>query len=45
MHDALIAEEGRTNPDLLHGAPHNTPVRRLDEVRAAKKLILRWEPE
>jgi len=45
--DALlrIAEEARADPDLLHDAPHNTPVRRLDEVRAAKELILRWEPE
>ena len=45
--DALlsIAEEARANPDLLHDAPHNAPVRRLDEVQAAKKLILRWEPE
>lgn len=43
--DALlkIAEEARTAPDLLHEAPHNAPVRRLDEVRAAKELILRWE--
>jgi glycine dehydrogenase subunit 2 len=40
-----IAEEARTDPDLLHEAPHNAPVRRLDEVRAAKELILRWEPE
>jgi glycine dehydrogenase subunit 2 len=45
--DALlrIAEEARTDPDLLHDAPHNAPVRRLDEVRAAKELILRWQPE
>jgi glycine dehydrogenase subunit 2 len=43
--DALlsIADEARTNPDLLHEAPHNAPVRRLDEVQAAKELILRWE--
>nr|HID13229.1 glycine dehydrogenase subunit 2 [Anaerolineae bacterium] len=40
-----IAEEARTDPDLLHEAPHNAPVRRLDEVRAARKLILRWKPE
>ncbi len=40
-----IAEEARTNPDLLHEAPHTAPVRRLDEVRAAKQLILRWERE
>ena len=28
-----IAAEARENPDLLHEAPHDTPVRRLDEVR------------
>jgi glycine dehydrogenase subunit 2 len=38
-----IAEEARTTPDLLHEAPHTAPVRRLDEVRAAKDLILRWK--
>lgn len=45
--DALlrIAEEARTHPDLLHEAPHSAPVRRLDEVWAAKELILRWEPK
>jgi glycine dehydrogenase subunit 2 len=45
--DALlaIAEEARENPDLLHEAPHSAPMRRLDEVRAAKKLVLRWEGE
>jgi glycine dehydrogenase subunit 2 len=45
--DALlrIAEEARSDPDLLHKAPHTAPVRRLDEIRAAKELILRWEPE
>ena len=40
-----IAEEAHTNSDLLHQAPHDAPTRRLDEVRAAKELILRWEPE
>ena len=40
-----IAEEARANPDLLHEAPHKAPVRRLDEVRAAKELVLRWESE
>jgi len=39
-----IAEEARTDPALLHEAPHNAPLRRLDEVRAARELILRWEP-
>jgi glycine dehydrogenase subunit 2 len=44
--DALlrIAEEARADPALLHDAPHSAPVRRLDEVRAAKELILRWTP-
>ncbi|RME46234.1 MAG: glycine dehydrogenase subunit 2 [Caldilineae bacterium] len=35
-----IAEEGRTNPDLLHSAPHTAPVARLDEVTAARKPVL-----
>ena len=40
--DALlkIAEEARTQPELLKSAPHNTPVGRLDEVKAAKELVL-----
>jgi glycine dehydrogenase subunit 2 len=38
-----IAEEASTEPDLLHDAPHNAPVSRLDEVRAARELVLRWE--
>lgn len=43
--DALlsIAEEARTNPDLLHDAPHHTPVSRLDETRAARDPILRYK--
>jgi len=40
-----IAEEAHTNPALLHNAPYDAPVRRLDEVRAARELILRWKPE
>ncbi|HNW94707.1 MAG TPA: aminomethyl-transferring glycine dehydrogenase subunit GcvPB [Anaerolineaceae bacterium] len=36
-----IAAEARENPELLHEAPHNSPVGRCDEVRAAKQLILR----
>jgi len=35
-----IAEEARTEPETLKTAPHNTPVGRLDEVRAAKELVL-----
>ena len=42
--DAFLqaAEEARTDPDLLHEAPVTTPVRRLDEARAARHLRLRW---
>jgi glycine dehydrogenase subunit 2 len=42
--DALIqvAREAATAPELLHEAPVSTPVRRLDEVRAARELKLRW---
>ncbi len=32
-----------SNPDSLHTAPHNTPVRRLDEVAAARNMILRYD--
>jgi glycine dehydrogenase subunit 2 len=35
-----IAEEARSQPELLKEAPHNTPVGRLDEVKAAKDLVL-----
>ena len=37
-----IAQEAKENPELLKSAPHKTPVRRLDEVRAARNLILKW---
>ena len=37
---AQIADEARANPELVRSAPHDTPVRRLDEVRAARKPIL-----
>jgi glycine dehydrogenase subunit 2 len=40
-----IAREAQENPDLVKTAPHSTPVRRLDEARAARKPILRWDPE
>jgi glycine dehydrogenase subunit 2 len=35
-----IAEEAHTQPELLRSAPHVTPVGRLDEVKAAKELVL-----
>jgi glycine dehydrogenase subunit 2 len=33
-----IAKEAVAEPDLLHEAPHSSPVRRLDEVKAAREL-------
>jgi glycine dehydrogenase subunit 2 len=41
-----IAREARENPELLHKAPLTTPVRRCDEVKAARDLVLCcWIPE
>ena len=40
-----IAEEARTDPEVLKTAPHNTPYGRLDEVKAAKELVLCCVPE
>jgi glycine dehydrogenase subunit 2 len=37
-----IREEAATDPDLLHGAPHHTPVGRMDEAKAARDPDLRW---
>jgi len=44
--DAMIAiaEEAKTTPDRLHHAPLTMPVQRLDEVTAARKPDLRWNP-
>ncbi|HVT12048.1 MAG TPA: aminomethyl-transferring glycine dehydrogenase subunit GcvPB [Fimbriimonadaceae bacterium] len=44
--DALISicDEARTNPDLLHDAPHSQVVGRLDETAAVKNLDVRWRP-
>jgi glycine dehydrogenase subunit 2 len=43
--DAMIAiaQEAKDDPELVKNAPYSTPVRRLDEARAARKPILRWE--
>lgn len=35
-----IAEEARSDPELLKTAPHKTPFGRMDEVKAAKELVL-----
>ncbi len=38
-----IKEEIKEDPSLVKDAPHNLPIGRLDEVKAAKELRLRWE--
>ncbi len=40
----LIADEARTNPEIVKTAPHTTPVGRLDQALAARKPNLRWTP-
>jgi glycine dehydrogenase subunit 2 len=39
-----ILEEAKEDPEVAHTAPHTTPVRRLDEARAAKQLVVRQAP-
>ena len=43
--DALlaIAEEARRDPAKLRNAPHRTRLARLDETRAARRPVLRWQ--
>ena len=46
--EALIAisNEARTNPEIIKSAPHDTPFGRMDEVKAARELVLCcWLPE
>jgi glycine dehydrogenase subunit 2 len=40
----MILQEAKTNPELLQNAPHTLPVRRLDEVKAARELDLTYTP-
>ena len=40
---AQVLREARTDPEQLHGAPHTLPVRRLDDVRAARELNLAYQ--
>jgi len=39
-----IVAEARENPELLHEAPLSVPLRRLDEVQAARNPVLRYTP-
>ena len=38
-----IREEAKVNGDLVKGAPYTLPVKRLDDVRAARQLDLAWK--
>ncbi len=40
-----IAREAEENPEIVKEAPHDTPVRRVDEVLAARQLKVRWEAD
>src|ERR1700728_248621 len=40
---AQILREAQEDPEQLHGAPHSLPVRRLDDVRAARDLNLIYQ--
>ena len=48
MLDAFVAalkriyDEIRTNPQVVKDAPHHQPVKRIDEVAAARQPNLRW---
>jgi glycine dehydrogenase subunit 2 len=44
--EAMVAilAEARSDPARLKAAPYTMPVRRLDDVRAAKQLDLTWKP-
>ncbi|MFC7440923.1 aminomethyl-transferring glycine dehydrogenase subunit GcvPB [Laceyella putida] len=40
-----IAKEAKETPELVQEAPHHTVVKRLDEVTAARKPVLRWQKQ
>jgi glycine dehydrogenase subunit 2 len=44
--EALIAirREAGTDAATVKAAPHTMPVRRLDDVRAARQLDVAWKP-
>jgi glycine dehydrogenase subunit 2 len=41
---SAIRREMQQEPEKVRSAPHTMPVRRLDDVRAAKQLDLAWKP-
>jgi len=40
-----IETEAREQPEMVKSAPHTMPVRRLDDVRAARELDLVWQKQ
>lgn len=42
MKEILI--EIKEQPDMIKGAPHAMPLRKLDDVKAARELDLVWKP-
>jgi glycine cleavage system P protein (glycine dehydrogenase) subunit 2 len=40
-----IREEASESPELVRTAPHRTRHSRLDETRAARRPVLRWQPD
>ena len=40
-----ILDEAKSQPEIVKSAPHTQPVRRLDDVRAARELDLRWRDD
>ncbi|NOY71528.1 MAG: glycine dehydrogenase subunit 2 [Gammaproteobacteria bacterium] len=45
--EAMIAilKEAKLHPEVVTTSPHTLPVKRLDDVRAARELNLRWRAE
>ena len=42
---SAIKNEAETNSETLKGAPYTMPMRRLDDVKAARELDLRYKPD
>jgi glycine dehydrogenase subunit 2 len=40
-----IAQEAEADSEKTQGAPYTLPVRRLDDVKAARQLDLAWKPD
>ena len=40
----VLLQIAAEDPELLHNAPHSTPISRPDEVKAARTPVLSWKP-